>query len=391
MKAKESFLPQSMRSVFHEIYIYLIGICVVCVSVWLIIALFFYNSTLSGFGIFGTFGEHYYTGKIIGFIKYVIGFIPELFLFMCLGRFGLSLLSSNITKESAPEYNFLRGFVALCFGVSGLGLISKSGCWGGYAGAVVYADIVSLVPKFVLPIGILFIVLFVWLSAKLLHIKLSHLIAISKTVWNITKWVLSVFHLTTPPENIISKPDEVEDIVPEKIIKPLRRRKKRNTETEQTISTDFEYELPPPELLEKSDFGKNVVTPEFRQTAILLQEHFEEYNIFGKVVGIKPGPIVTQYEFEREPGTRVAKFEELSRDMALAMGTEKIRISPISGSIYIGIEMRNRQPQTIKYQTIISNPSFVDSKFSIPLALGVNISGEPMYYDLAKMPHMLIA
>ena len=73
------------------------------------------------------------------------------------------------------------------------------------------------------------------------------------------------------------------------------------------------------------------------------------------------------------------------------MATENIRIAHIPRTNYIGVEMVNLTTQMVRYRGLIENPTFVNSKYKIPLALGVDIGGNPMYYDLAKMPHMMIA
>ena len=77
--------------------------------------------------------------------------------------------------------------------------------------------------------------------------------------------------------------------------------------------------------------------------------------------------------------------------MTRAMATENIRIAHIPRTNYIGVEMVNLTTQMVRYRGLIENPTFVNSKYKIPLALGVDIGGNPMYYDLAKMPHMMIA
>ncbi|MDR0726702.1 MAG: DUF87 domain-containing protein, partial [Rickettsiales bacterium] len=156
-------------------------------------------------------------------------------------------------------------------------------------------------------------------------------------------------------------------------------------------SDTTEYELPPPEFLEKSVMGKNIVTPDLKRNAGALETHFEEFGVYGKVMGIKPGPIVTLYEFQPDSGVRIAKVTDTVKDMTRAMATENIRIAHIPRTNYIGIEMVNLNRQTLRFQSLITNPTFVNSKYKIPLALGVDIGGNPMYFDLAKMPHVMIA
>ena len=396
MEKRTNLLPESISSLLRNLSLRAVGIVFCLLSLFLILKLFFFNPYLSGIAVQGSFGEHGIFGNIVGFFRYAIGFIPTLFLFLCLGRFGLSLFI-KWDEERAPEYNLLRGFVTLCVGCAGLGLMFVNESFGGLAGAIVASDLGPILSVVSMPVGALLFVLFLIMAGILLHIKWAHVKTAVKTTYHLIRWLLSAFHLIKPIEpdeeeeyeEEYEEDEEVEeDEEEEEEEKPKRKRASRR---KAVVESEHEYELPDPELLEKSLFGKNVVTPEFKQTAVLLQDHFEEFGIYGKVVGIKPGPIVTQYEFEPEPGTRIAKITDTARDMTRAMATEKIRITPIPGTQYIGVEMVNMDRKTVRYQTLMSNPSFVNSKYAIPLALGVNISGEAMYYDLAKMPHMLIA
>lgn len=394
MDKKSKFLPESFSAVLRNLALRGVGFVVCLLSVWLILDLFFGNSYLSGFASQGSFGGQGLIGGTVAFTRYVVGFIPALFLFVCLCRFGLSLLIAW-EEERAPEYNFLRGFVALCVGCAGFGLMFPSKSFGGFLGAIVSADIGSVLHGATVPVGILLVLLFLWLAGSLLHVKWQHVkIALEKT-YSLIQWCLTAFRLRKIKEPEIedeeTEEDEESEEEEEEVEKPKRRKTVRKKPVVVGEVVEHEYELPDPELLEKSVFGKNVITPEFKQTAVSLQDHFEEFGIYGKVVGIKPGPIVTQYEFEPEPGTRINKITDTARDMTRAMATEKIRITPIAGTQYIGVEMVNKDRKVVRYQTLMSNPTFVNSKYAIPLALGVNISGEPMYYDLAKMPHMLVA
>jgi len=373
-----------------------VGVLFCLLSVWFIFSLMFSNSYLSGFAVQGSFGSQGITGNIVSFVRYMIGFIPTLFLFLCLGRFGVSLFV-GWDEERAPEYNLLRGFVTLCFGSAGLGLMSVSGTFGGLAGAIVAADLGGALGGVMsVIVGMILFAGFLVMAGVLLHVKWHHVVTAVKTTYRLVRTVLSAFHLITPVETEEEYEDEeeVEEEEEEEVEeeeeeeeKPKRRRRTRKVSDE----AEHEYELPDPELLEKSVFGKNVVTPELKQNAEAMEIHFAEYNVNGKVVGIHPGPIVTLYEFMPDSGTRMSDVSKTVKDMTRAMATENIRIAHIPGTQYIGVEMVNLKRQTVRYRGLIDNNLFINSKYKIPLALGVDIGGNPMYYDLAKMPHMLIA
>jgi len=400
VKKQSNFLPKSISVMLHNLLLRIFGVFLCFVSLWFIFVLVFQDPYLTGFAAVGSFGNQGISGNIIGFIKYMIGFIPTLFLLLCLGRFGLSLFV-KWEEERAPEYNFLRGFVALCVGTAGLGLINSNGNLGGMAGAIVSADFGPILGMFLLPLGILLFVSFLLLAGILLHIKWYHVKVAINTTYRLIRVVLSAFHIIAPiepetedeeeyedDEEVEEESDEEDDVVEEK---PKRKKASRKRSVKTTEDEEHEYELPPPELLEKSVFNKNNITVEHKRLAQAIQDRFEEYGIYGKVVGINPGPVITQYEFEPEPGTRVDQVINTTKDMTRAMAVEKIRIAQIPGTQYLGIEIENYGHKPIRYQSMMADPVFRESKFEIPLALGLGIDGKPMYYNLAKMPHMLVS
>ena len=399
MNKKAKFLPESISRVLRNLSVRALGVFFCLISAWLVFALFFYNPYLSGFSAHGTFGNQGIIGNIVVFVRYVVGFIPSLFLFLCLGRFGLSLFI-GWDEERAPEYNLLRGFVTLCIGAAALGLMFPSKSFGGLAGAIVGGDIAPILNVASLPVGIILFAAFLIMAAVLLHIKWSHVKSAFVYMVSAVKWLLSVFHIIKPVDaeeeyEEEEEEEEVEDEEEEEETeqeKPKRRKASRKRVVAMTgAAAAHEYELPPPELLEKSVFGKNVITPELKRNAEAMEIHFAEYGVNGKVVGIHPGPIVTLYEFMPDSGTRMVDVSKTVKDMTRAMATENIRIAHIPSTQLIGVEMVNLKRQTVRYQGLIDNNLFMNSKYKIPLALGVDIGGNPMYYDLAKMPHMLIA
>ena len=397
MKSRKSkFLPDSVSGAIRALVKRVVGALVLVFGIWALVALLFHNSFLDGFGCASTFGDQSFMGNIVGFVRYVVGFIPSLFLILCVMRFGISM-AMNWDAEYAPEYNVLRGFIAVCAGAAGFGMIAPNATYGGLLGSFVGTDVGGVIGNWCVLVGMVCLGLFICLGGMLLHIRWSHVQSVLYTAWRGVRWVLSAFHLIPPAEDEKEEYEEEEEEEEEEEAeddeedKPKQRRARATKKRAVAKRDPDEYELPPPELLEKSVFNKSVITPEMKQNAILLQDHFETFKIYGKVVGIKPGPVITQYEFLPEPGTRVDQVTTTAKDMTLAMAAEKIRISPITGTSYIGIEMENLGRKPIRYQSLMANELFVESKFAIPLALGVSIGGDPLYYDLAKMPHMLIA
>ena len=106
---------------------------------------------------------------------------------------------------------------------------------------------------------------------------------------------------------------------------------------------------------------------------------------------MNPGPIVTMYEFEPAPGIKINRIVSLADDLALALKAPSVRVSPISGRAVIGIEVPNRQRETVVLREILSSEGFRKSRSKLTLGLGKDISGAPVVADLSKMPHLLVA
>ncbi len=397
MEKQSHFLPERVSGALKSMTKRIIGVVLMLIGLWALFALFFYDPYLDGFAAASTFGNQSFMGQVVGFVRYGVGFVPAMFLFLCLSRFGLSL-TANWEESNAPEYNILRGFIALCMGAIGFGLIMPSATFGGLAGYLVAADVLSVIGNWGIAFGVLAICAFFYLAATLLHIKWVHIKSCARLVIKAVRWVASVFHLAKPEysyeeaaeEEMEEEAEEVEEPVAKE--RPARKKPRRISKVEtKEFSGEQEYELPDPAFLEKSSFGKNVVTPELKRNAAAMEIHFAEYGVRGHVVGIRPGPIVTLYEFMPESGVRMVDINKTVKDMTRAMATENIRIAHIPSTQLIGVEMVNLNRQMVRFQSLVDNDTFINSKYRIPLALGVDIGGNPMYFDLAKMPHVLIA
>ena len=395
MKSESKFLPDSVSGALRALMLRVCGAAILFLGAWLMLALFFHNSYMDGFACASTFGSQSFMGNIISFVRYIIGFIPSLFLILCIMRWGVSM-AMNWEPEYAPEYNMLRGFIAVCVGAAGFGLIAPSATYGGLAGAIVANDIGGLIGAWGVLFGLVFMGVFFVMAGVLLHIKLAHIQALLLSVWRWVRWLLSLFHLVQPAEadeEYEEDDEEVEEDDEEETEEEEKPKRKSRSSRKRAIvaSGASEYELPDPSFLELSDFGKNVVTKEMKDNAVHMEECFATYHINGHVTGIRPGPIVTLYEFLPEDGTRIADVTKTAADMTRAMAVEKIRIAHIPSTQLIGVEMANLKRETVRFQGLVADERFVESKFKIPLALGVDIGGNPLYFDLAKMPHMLIA
>ena len=398
--SKSNFFPESVSSALKVLGKRVCGGLMLGLALWACGAMVLFDPFLDGFAVVSTFGNQSVMGAVIGFLYYFIGVVPTLFVVLCVARWGLTWLA-NWSDNSSPEYNFLRFFVALCVGAAGLGLIMPSHTWGGMFGAIAAHDLFSIMGNWCIAVGVAAVLVFAALASVLLHIKWVHIKNACHIVWRAVRWLLSVFHLMPVQysEDEEYDADEYEEESAEEETtapKATKRRAARKTARGGAVRTTrvvgaHEYELPDPAFLEDSHFSKNVVTPELKRNASAMEIHFSEYGVDGKVVGIRPGPIVTLYEFLPNMGVRMADIKKTVTDMTRAMAAENIRIAHIPSTQLIGVEMANLKPQVVRFRSLVENDTFANSKYKIPLALGVSIGGDPMYYDLAKMPHMLIA
>ena len=383
-------MPEKLSGALKSLAWRILGVVMFLFGGVSILAAIFHNSDLNGVAVASTLGNHGLIGNFISFMRYAVGFIPMMFLFLCLMRAGVALIGGR-DDEATPEYNLLRGFIALCLGCAGFGMLVPGSSFGGMMGAIVASDMASLIGNWEIIVGVLCLIGFFWMAGVLLHIKWSYVVYVARLVYSSIRWVLSAFHILPVAESD-SDEEEVEEGVEEETEEEEKPKRKRATrKVVKKVIGDVEYELPDPEFLELSVFGKNIVTPELKKTAELMETHFAEYGVYGKVNGIRPGPIVTLYEFMPDSGTRMVDVSKTVKDMTRAMATENIRIAHIPSTQLIGVEMVNLNRQTVRFQGLIDNDMFINSKYKIPLALGVDIGGNPMYFDLAKMPHMLIA
>ncbi len=154
-----------------------------------------------------------------------------------------------------------------------------------------------------------------------------------------------------------------------------------------------EFVLPPLNLL---DYDAPVLEPidqvQLRAQADKLISKFADFGIDGRIREVRPGPVVTTYEFVPAPGIKVSKIAALSDDIAMAMEAIHVRIvAPIPGKGAVGIEIPNEKRETVYMKEIIADPAFKKRDEKLLMALGKDIEGKSCYANLADMPHVLIA
>ncbi len=151
------------------------------------------------------------------------------------------------------------------------------------------------------------------------------------------------------------------------------------------------YVLPLPEFLTPGAARIEQKDEELLSIAQELTDKTKEFNVTGRVMHICQGPVVTTYEFKPDPGVKYSRVTGLADDLCLALKAESIRIDRIPGKAFVGIEVPNRERETIHLREVIESKKFKDSNSMLSIALGKGIDGLNYVADLAKMPHLLIA
>ncbi len=162
-------------------------------------------------------------------------------------------------------------------------------------------------------------------------------------------------------------------------------------EIEEEIVTP--YIFPPVDMLSPNKNPTDTdVTAELQENARILKETLKSFKVDIREINYSRGPTITRYELKPEVGTRVRSIANLVDDIALSLATSGVRIeAPIPNKPAVGIEVPNRNRATVYLRDLIENSKFTDSKSRITSCLGMDVGGNPVYFDVGKMPHLLIA
>ena len=152
-------------------------------------------------------------------------------------------------------------------------------------------------------------------------------------------------------------------------------------------------DMPSLDLLDRKDKVENPIDQEqLDMVSRLVEAKLLEFGIKAEVVGVFPGPVITRFELNLAPGVKASKITNLSKDLARSLSAKSVRVvEVIEGKSVIGIELPNKHRETVFFADVISCEKFAKSKSNLAMAIGSDISGQPVIADLAKMPHLLVA
>jgi S-DNA-T family DNA segregation ATPase FtsK/SpoIIIE len=155
-----------------------------------------------------------------------------------------------------------------------------------------------------------------------------------------------------------------------------------------------EYQLPSLDLLAEPPPVKDTHTlsdEALEENARMLEAVLSDFGVKGRISAVRPGPVVTLYEFEPAAGVKSSRVVSLSDDVARSMSAVAARIATISGRNVIGIELPNQFRETVFLREMLASTDYEKARAPLTVVLGKTIGGEPVMADLAKMPHLLVA
>jgi len=191
--------------------------------------------------------------------------------------------------------------------------------------------------------------------------------------------------------------EKIEIVEPIQIVRqePVIQKSERvEREKQQILFEEIpDSELPPLSLLDEPPVQiDNVSADTLEFTSRLIERKLKDFGVEVKVVAAYPGPVITRYEIEPALGVKGSQIVNLSKDLNRALGTQALRVvETIPGKTCMGLEVPNPKRQMISLSEILTSQVYNSSHSLLTLALGKDISGQPMVADLAKMPHMLVA
>lgn len=197
-------------------------------------------------------------------------------------------------------------------------------------------------------------------------------------------------------EDVVEIAEEPEETEPEEAAPAPQKKAEEMPAAEiptEPVEEEKPYIYPPIDLLGKDpQIGNGSNRSEMIENARKLESTLKSFGVDAKVIQISKGPTVTRYELSPSQGVKVSKIVNLADDIALNLAASGIRIeAPIPGKAAVGIEVPNRETQSVYMRTLLESDAFKNHPSKLAFALGQDIAGNPVVTDIAKMPHLLIA
>ena len=356
------------------------------------------NSTSNLIGIIGAYLSDIFF-FVLGYSSYLLCFFL-VYLSFKIYKDDIKAFSSNI------QIGFLITLIALCcfLSINVQDQILLAGT-GGLTGSLISAFLL----KYLNLTGTILLIIFFIFAGFTLWFKLSWINIIDFSGEKILLFSRKIFSLLINNIVINKKMSNYDDntakmdsndkgsisnIKIEPKITSLRSSDKIYKEKQISLfSNNEDIGLPPLDLFSEVDLDEEIYSDEsLKARSKLLELKLQDYGVKANVVSVAQGPVVTLFELDLEAGIKGERITNLSKDIARALSVISVRVvENIPGKTTIGIEIPNDRRQTVHLSEIIKSTAFQNASSNISVALGKNISGNPVVIDLAKTPHLLVA
>ena len=194
-------------------------------------------------------------------------------------------------------------------------------------------------------------------------------------------------------DTLRAPPSRRRKIIRKKAKASQSRRERREAQPVLPVFDAGDYELPPLSLLAKPAIGRQPIISDeaLEQNARMLETVLADFGVRGEIINVRPGPVVTLYELEPAAGVKSSRVIGLADDIARSMSAVACRVALVPGRNVIGIELPNQDREMVYLRELLGAAEYENSRGELTLALGKGIGGEPVFADLARMPHLLIA
>jgi len=273
--------------------------------------------------------------------------------------------------------------------------IVRAGGWCGGFAATILRDACGVLGAFVIA-GALFVLATMFATGRSLRTGATAITGSARNLW--ARWRARA--ATSPPDLPNRKRTAARDgagplIVLSEVAAAVPEKKPKRVATQDPLPfiSQGDYTPPPLSLLDTPLHAVVRVDEEaLRRSSEILEAKLANFGIDGKVVAVRPGPVITTFEIEPAPGVKVNRIVTLQDDLAMALRALSVRIlAPVPGKAVVGIEVANTKREQVYLKEIVENDAYAQSPSSLTLALGKDSAGNPVVADLARMPHLLLA
>jgi S-DNA-T family DNA segregation ATPase FtsK/SpoIIIE len=155
---------------------------------------------------------------------------------------------------------------------------------------------------------------------------------------------------------------------------------------------EVDWKLPPLSLLDSVRTKRVRLEEEIKRNVRVIETTLQTFGVHARVIGVNSGPAVTQYELQPAAGVAVKRIVSLQNDLSLALAASPLRIeAPIPGKSAVGVEVPNKSAAKVSLREVVESPAFNSGPHTLTVALGHDVTGQPIVADLTRMPHLLIA